>query len=733
MVKSFTKNPWDFWIKKVLAPIGLLLVTFLVYYPTLVYGFVFDDLPTIIHYIHVRTLDLKAMFFANSRWISRLLNQYTYVNWGENPFAYRIFDICLHLINGLMVFTLLLFLLSKFKKNEFVRKNCYVISLLTTALFLLHPVQTQTVTYITQMRLEGLVAFFVFSILLTLVFSIYATNLKLKYGLLGLSFILAAFGSGTKEIIVGLPLVTIIVDWFLISQGDWREFKQRIWIHSTFCGIIFGFLYMYGNMTPHNVFNIVTNPVGNNRGNILTPSSQDQITIYYYVISQFKVILHYIVIYFFPVGLSFDYGYVLSRGFFKFDVLFPLIILGLLCFIIFRRWKKDVTDFITFGFLWFLILVLPRASIFPSTELVCDYKTYSASFGIMLLLAYFIIYSTELIFEKIILCPNVLSDLRFQVSSLMFFVCVLCYATKNRNYIWSSELLFWKDAMEKSDKARCYHNYATVLYEMGDANGAIQYFTKAIEKDDFYGEPHINLALIHQNKGKYEIAMEHYKRALEIGEGHPQLFNNLGLLHLSTNSLDKAEYCFKQALVLCPYDSRALHNLGNTYRLKNRLQDAKRCYLKAMGGDYKGREVLYSLGTVCFDLNEFDQAENALKDVDLRYQNTAFYLGGCYFNLKDYTKASECFEVAYKKNPQDRILTYNYALALLNISKYDRALPLFEKLKNMDVLPYAALHYARCLIEVGNKNMARNEIEGLVKLSKNADIKKEALELKKRC
>jgi tetratricopeptide (TPR) repeat protein len=287
--------------------------------------------------------------------------------------------------------------------------------------------------------------------------------------------------------------------------------------------------------------------------------------------------------------------------------------------------------------------------------------------------------------------------------------------------------------MEKSGKARCYHNYATALYEKGDEGGAIQYFTKAIERDDFYGEPHINLALIYQNKGDYVTAMEHYKCALEIGEGHPQLFNNLGLLHLTTNSLDKAEYCFKQALVLCPYDSRAFHNLGNVYRFKRRLNDAKQCYLKALGGNYKGREILYSLGSVCFELNEFGDALKALSNIDVNYQNTAFYLGGCFFNSKNYAKAAQCFEVAYNKNPKDRNLTYNYALALLNIFKYDRALSLFQQLKNIEALPYAALHYARCLIEVGNKKTAKIEIEGLMKTSKNTDVKKEALELKKRC
>ncbi len=583
------------------------------------------------------------------------------------------------------------------------------------------------------MRLEGLVAFFTFATILAFVYAVYNTNQIVKYSLFGLSFILAAFGTGTKEIIVGLPFALVAVDWFLVAQGDWNEFKQRILIHLGYFAVVFGFLFLYGNMAPSNVVSIATSPLLNNRGNLLTPSAAQPITTHYYFISQFKVVLHYLLIYFFPIGLSFDYGYVLSAGFFKMDVLAPLLILLGLCIVLGRRWMSNLSDIVTFSFIWFFIFVLPRASIFPSTELVCDYKTYTASFGMMFLLAYFFIYSVLWAFDKAPAFFNLLMQRRVIGASFAFLVFALCFATSTRNYVWSSELLFWKDAMEKSDKARCYHNYATVLYEMGDEKNAIANFNKAIEKDDFYAEPHINLALIYQNKGDNDTALQHYKRALDIGEGHPQLFNNLGLLHLSVNDFNRAEWCFKEALNLCPYDSRALHNLGNAYRLQNRLQEAKQCYLKALNGTYQGREIYYSLGTTCFDLGEFDNALNAFNNVNVDYQSTAFYMGGCYFNSKNYAKAAECFEIAYKKDPNDKVLNYNYALALLNISKYEQALPLFAGLKDIEALPYAALHHARCLLEIGQKKVAKNAIECLIKLGKNADVKKEALELKKRC
>ena len=54
-------------------PTFLVAITTLVYYKTLWYDFIFDDLPTITNYFHNRVLDIQGQFFSNPRWISRVL------------------------------------------------------------------------------------------------------------------------------------------------------------------------------------------------------------------------------------------------------------------------------------------------------------------------------------------------------------------------------------------------------------------------------------------------------------------------------------------------------------------------------------------------------------------------------------------------------------------------------------------------------------------------------------
>src|SRR3972149_3637930 len=134
-LKSFHER----WFK-ITIPLVLSVVTFLFYYPSLMYGFIFDDLPTIVDYFYVRIFDFKGQLFANSRWVSRLLNQFTYKCWKVDPYAYRLMDVILHMVIGVLIFCTLIKVFSSLKNNDFLKKHSSLLATLVTGLFLLHPV-----------------------------------------------------------------------------------------------------------------------------------------------------------------------------------------------------------------------------------------------------------------------------------------------------------------------------------------------------------------------------------------------------------------------------------------------------------------------------------------------------------------------------------------------------------------------------------------------------------------
>ena len=120
---------------------------------------------------------------------------------------------------------------------------------------------------------------------------------------------------------------------------------------------------------------------------LLQTSPLARITPWAYCISEFKVILHYLWIFIWPFNMSVEYDWVLSKGFFAPDCLFPFLALVLIGYFVYRLLKKDSVNLVAFGIIWFMICIAPRSSIIPSAELIVDYKTYAASFGWLFVLA----------------------------------------------------------------------------------------------------------------------------------------------------------------------------------------------------------------------------------------------------------------------------------------------------------------------------------------------------------
>lgn len=728
------KNTLNHWYTRAAYAVPMLFaaITFLAYYPALSYMFMFDDLPTIAHYLHVRYIDFAGQFFANPRWISRILNQITYHFYGATPAAYRVVNVFMHLAIGIMVFALVYKLFSSLKKSQFLTEHSFSLATITCLLFLLHPVQTQTVTYITQMRLEGLVSLFSIAIILTFTYAVKAANKNVGIGLFIFSLVLTAFAAGTKEIIVVLPGLIMLIDWFFIAEGDWQSFKSRLWMHALYWIVLYGVLMSYGLLAPQYVKTITTNPVHNNRGNILTQSATEYITWYPFFISQFKVLVHYLSIFFWPFGLSFDYDMKLSNHLYELNVVLPFLFLCLL--VAGAAWlyftKRNIV--LPFCLAWFFFTMLPRASIFLSTELICDYKSYPAAFGMMLALAFLMVWAGSLVMNHVQAFADSRNRGTATLASAMVFCIVAACATTRYNQVWRSELDFWGNAIKIAPKARCYNNYAIALWELGRGEEAMSNFRIALEKDDWYAEPHVNLATIYQIKKENDKAFHHYRRALEIGEGHPELFNNLGMLHFDYQNWDAAEECLKQAIALRPGYSRSYYNLGKLYQVTSKTDQALACYESAINGDYQDTELYYLHGSACLELGQYDKAIKSFEKIDVNYQDTAFLTACCYYSKPQYTKATEYFALAHQKNPTNKTYTYNYAQALMNVRKYDMALQMYEKL-NDDVatLPYVQIHRVKCLYELGKQDDARASLKTLLASKQSQDILNDARALQK--
>lgn len=703
------------WWYVIVAPIFLLFATITAYYSSLHYAFQFDDVANITKHFNIRHYSLSSLFFSGTRWISYWLNAVHYHIGKFDPFSYRVGNVIIHTTSGLLIFFILFVSLSRLRKNSFFKQHALSLSLLTSLLFLLHPVQTQTVSYVIQGELEGMAM--LGTLLMVFSFMIASMNKSsvLKFVSLTVTFITALLICGTKEIAMVSPVLLLLFDWFFIAQGNVKELKQRLMWHAIVCSIVWiGYLYLLKPTFFLDIFGLRME-LKNNIGNIITPHITDKITPIPYCISQFKVILHYLWIFVWPFNICVEYDWKLCRSFFAPDCIVPLAILLALAGYTVYLLRKDKQNLAVFGLIWFMVAVLPRSSIVPSCELIVDYKTYLGSFGILFLLASGII---KLI---VMICKRMPSYLPIATSAATGILALgLGAATTHRNHVWESGTKFWGNIIQNAPgKARAYNNYGVELSQnMGKYAESIPYFQRAIDMDPLYPDPHNNIAVAFAAVGKIDDGIKALQQALRINPYHPEGYNNLASFLIQKKEYAEAEKALGNALRLRPHYGKAYFNMGRVF-LEQGLQEKawenfKKCCTQA---DLDTDLGFSAYGQASVLVKKYDEAIVAYRkalEINPRNNESMFGLGNAYFLSKDYTQAVQVYEQLVRANPKEGRAWYNLGEAYFNLKNYPKAINCFECLPLSQRPPYAFIRMAECYKLLGKKPMAEQLVHQLI-------------------
>lgn len=671
---------------RIATPLMLALATVLAYLPSLSYDFQFDDIANITKHFEIRHHTLRELFFHSTRWISYWLNSLHYGISKFNPLSYRIGNLAIHTTNGILVFFITLLILGRLPKPSFFKRNAFAIALLTAALFLLHPVQTQTVSYVIQGQLEGMAALCTFGMTLCFLNMQYAQSTAIRYSLIPVFFLLAILSTGTKEITIVIPLLVALVDWFFVARASWEPFKQRLWFHILTAITIFGmYLYLLKPKFFMDLFGFKMT-VGNNIGNVITQNPSDVITSPMYFISQFKVILHYLWIFIWPLNISVEYDWVLSKSFFYPDCFFPFLALVALGFTVYALLRKNPTSILAFGMIWFGIAIAPRSSILPSPELLVDYKTYQASLGWLLIIAMALIKLIELLRNNKTVM-TFLDHYKGAQALLVLLIATLGFATQQRNTVWRSGIEFWANIVENAPgKARAYNNYGVELSQrLGKFADAIPYFKHAISMDAGYRDPYNNLAVAYAATHQIDMAIETLQKSLKINAYYPEAYNNIASFLIEKRDFEKAKQALDIAIQLRPYYGKAYFNLGRIHLELGEREQALACFKKACTeADLDNEAGFLGYAKCCMLMERFADALDACKKALESNPNSAeaeFSMGNCYYMLKQYDEAAKTYEHMLSKDPQDAKLWYNLAEAHLGAGRATQALSCYERLR----------------------------------------------------
>jgi hypothetical protein len=205
------------------AILTILVVTFLVYASTLGHGFIlnWDDHEYVVRNQAIRGFspaNLKIIFsqyfvsnYAPLHLISYMLD---YQFWGLNPVGYHFGNILLHALNGIMVY----WLLTKLEISKLP-------ALFGAALFVLHPVQVESVAWVAE-RKNVLSAFFFLLALITYIDHKQTVNGRMRNYVLSLIFLACALMSKSAAVI--FPLVIICYDFCYCAKTRPLKFVNKL-------------------------------------------------------------------------------------------------------------------------------------------------------------------------------------------------------------------------------------------------------------------------------------------------------------------------------------------------------------------------------------------------------------------------------------------------------------------------------------------------------------------------
>ncbi len=554
-------------------------------------------------------------FRVRMRKVAEISFAFNYMISGMSIPWFRITNIVLHILTSMMAFYFTYLTLTMPSMKDRFGKSSPVISTAVAVLFMLHPIQTATVNYVTQ-RMALMAAMFSFSGVILYAKAGFNRGKKalLYYALSAVSFVFALF---SKENAVMVLLMLPVYDYMFISAFRWKEFIKKfkpLSILLVVLGVIVAY-YMRAVGFIEKIIGILSNP--------------DQPIVSYkwagigidwtaieYLFTELRIVSRYIFLILFPnpSSMVFDYSnaYPVSKSLFNpVSTLFSLLFLLVLFLFSVRYIKKF--PLISFGILWYLVTISLESFIALGLDPYFEHRNYLPGLGLFIAFASFLVYGDKFRIKKWILISVVAS--------------LLCIMTFMRNGVWTEEYILWKDAYDKAptnpralialssacikegkyreaeellESARKTQSSIneefkfSILSNQASLYQATGRMTEAviIAKDLLSGESIKNVQLSKmqisnltfmigetlREEGKVAEAKEYLLKAYALNKRNPSLLISLGFASKSLREMEEAEKYFRSANEISPTQFIPYIELGDIYFVKGDLNEAERLY-----------------------------------------------------------------------------------------------------------------------------------------------------------
>ena len=420
---------------------------------------------------------------------------------GLDPWGYHTLNLGIHVAAALVLLGIVRRTLLSDRLREPFGHDAPPLALAVALLWTVHPLQTESVTYIVQRR-EALMGLF-FLLTLYAVIRAAASRRRLAWYVAALLF--CWIGMGTKDVMVAVPVIALAYDRTFLA-GSWRSaLRQR--------GLLYALMAAtWLTVMRPGIARLQTSGMG--------VPEMDMGT-WDYARSQFGGVAHYLCLSIWPSSLCLDYNWPVARTWS--EVLLPAsLIVALLALTAWAFWRRPAWEF---PGVWFFIILAPTSSLITIKFLAFEHRMYLSLAAVVALavVAGYLLGKHAL--ARLAASARARAVIGWGLAAVLVAgtSASLGYTTARRNNDYRSEVALWEDtARKRPQNPRAHGNLAMALLKAGDAGRAVEELTLAMKFGWTRPDVLFNRGAAYQKKGDLDNAIRDYTRALQMNPITPR-------------------------------------------------------------------------------------------------------------------------------------------------------------------------------------------------------------------
>ncbi len=532
-----------FLVRRCFLAILFMVLVGLIYFNSLNNAFVFDDGHYIIKNYLIKVLDSQAlweMFSSFYVWdylpLTFLSLSIDYWLYGLNPAGYHFSNTLLHFINSFLVYQLV-FQITRSGSRAFW----------ASLLFLVHPVQVESVAWISERK--NLLSFLFFA----LAFLSY-----LRKGTCLTSLLLFFLACLAKTSVVILPLLLVLYDVAFTNKHAKGVLLEKVPYFFISLGIsMLTFLSHLNGKTLRDHPDL--NPMNT-------------------VFSMMAVFKEYILKVLFPVNLNIWYPDQVYKSLMEPQVLISVFVIAGYVWLI--RWSYLNHRIVFFGLVWFLIALLPVSHIIPFPQMMADRFLYIPGLGLAIAWAGMVSGSNP--------------GRGFLALSVILMLSLLSI---NRNRVYQDDLHLWQNSVStNSNNTRSVMYLGLSHWKKGDQGQALEMLHQAQILEPENNKAVLYSAHIHTEREEWEQAESLYRELVQKNPEMPEYYNHLAVFVGNRDRIKESLELLNKALELDSDYSVAHFNRGVFLDKIGDPDGAFQAYRKAVALEPKSAYYQYVLG-----------------------------------------------------------------------------------------------------------------------------------------